>query len=281
MPAPQADMMKQLARTKFMGFQLRVPDGWQDPSGDPQASHYGKAFKASEKASSPGMPPLFTPASLNKYHTDTQKMLIGKIGTFMDNVCTALCSAWSNWQSTATMVGFVVMGPTIMGGQLLPIPLMPLILPSAPMNTENEMKYSQAIAQTISTQWTAMCATITLAAPFPSHPMFAAFTLPVVPPPGIPNQVPVPMASMPIAAPLVSCDVMKPMMMAALGDPKAQYASNIFEAICFAFEQCFTLWKSTSMLNNIMGLGGVPTWTPLSPAGPVIGTATMLPGGIT
>ena len=108
MPAPQASAMKQLARLKFTSFSLKVPTNWRDPSGGTAADHYGKAFKQNEKASSPGMPPLFQPASLNKYHTDTQKMHIAKIGKFIDDTCTAICSAWSTWQSAATMVGVVI-----------------------------------------------------------------------------------------------------------------------------------------------------------------------------
>src|SRR5262245_39228266 len=77
MPAPQASMMKQLARLKFAGNSKKMPDAWSQPSGDPAGKHYGKAFKADEKTSSPDTtaPPLFTPASLNKYHTDTQKKI--------------------------------------------------------------------------------------------------------------------------------------------------------------------------------------------------------------
>ncbi len=283
MPAPQSAIMKQLARAQFMSFQIRVPDGWQDPSGDPQASHYSKAFKPSEKMSSPGAPPLFIPASLNKYHTDTQKMLIAKFGAFIDSTCDALCSAWSQWQSMAQMSGFVATGPTVVGGIMTPIPIEPFIMESAPMNTEQEMKYSSAIAQTISTQWLALSASITVTAPFPSHPPLAAFPSPVVPPPGIPNPVPIPMATACSAMldPMVSVDVMKPMMMTALGDPRAQYAEKLFDAICTGFNQCYTQWKNTTLLNQICVSGGVPTWTPVSPAGPVVGVGMMMPGGLT
>src|ERR1051325_1754107 len=107
MPAPQASAMQQLARLKFTSFNLKVPQNWKDPAGS-AGDHYGRAFKPDEKASSPGMPPLFQPASLNKYHTDTQKMHIGKIGSFIDGTCSAICSAWSQWQTAATMVGIVI-----------------------------------------------------------------------------------------------------------------------------------------------------------------------------
>src|SRR5262245_21371722 len=104
MHAPQASAMQQLARLKFTSCGRRVPTNWQEPKGD----QYSRAFKDNERTSSPGMPPLFQPASLNKYHTDTQKMHIAKTGSFIDSICSAICSAWSQWQSAATMVGVVI-----------------------------------------------------------------------------------------------------------------------------------------------------------------------------
>src|SRR6188472_4116691 len=100
MPAPQSSMMKQLAKLKFSQNSIKVPDQFQQPSGD-AASQYDKAFKPEEKATSPAMavPPLFTPHSMNKYHTDVQKMLTSKLGAFMDGCCDAICSAWGQWQS--------------------------------------------------------------------------------------------------------------------------------------------------------------------------------------
>ena len=99
--------MQQLARLKFTSFNLKVPANWQEPQGE-LADMYGKALKPDEKVSSPGMPPLFQPASLVKPHTDTQKMHIAKFGAFIDGTCSAICSAWSQWQTAATMVGVCV-----------------------------------------------------------------------------------------------------------------------------------------------------------------------------
>jgi hypothetical protein len=282
MPAPQASAMQQLARATFMGKNLRVPSDWQEPSGDPAAKQYGQAFKDSEKATSPGAPPLFTPASLNKYHTDAQKKLISDFGQFIDGICSAICSAWSQWQSTATMAGFVVTGPMVMGGIIPPVPWMPLIMASAPKGTPMMAKYSTTIATVITQQWTMLAATITLAAPFTAYPMFATFPSPVVPPPGIPNPVPIPLAAIPtIADPLVSMNTTKGLMVAQHADPKAPYSAELFESICTAFENCYTIWKNSTMLNNVMAMGAVPSWTPVSPAGPVVGTAMMMPGGMT
>src|SRR3569623_1370390 len=142
MPAPQASAMQPLARLKFTSFNRKVPDKWQQPSGDPCAKHYSDAFEPSEKATTPGMPPLFQPASLNKYHTETQKMHIDKIGKFIDGTCSAICSAWSQWQTAATMVGVVITAVTAVGGQIVGPPWTPLLLASAAKSTPMEMKFS-------------------------------------------------------------------------------------------------------------------------------------------
>ena len=275
MPAPQATEMQQFARTKFMSFALRVPTNWQDPSGDPDAQQYGNAFKPDEKASAPGSPPLFVPASMNKYHTDTQKMLISTFGNFIDNMCSAICSAWSNWQSTSSMAGFVVAGPLVSGGQIIGVPWMPLILAGgAPMSTPMQMKYTTTIATVISNAWLAFTGTVKAAA-LPWYPAYAAVPTPVAPP--MPN-FPTPFAMF-IQVPVsISADMLKMQMVAQHADPTAPFSSQLFESISFAFEQCYNLWKVSTMVNNVMAIatGG----TPISPI-PAVGTAMMPPGGFT
>jgi hypothetical protein len=279
MPAPQASAMQQLARLKFTSFSLKVPSNWKDPAGDPGGDHYGRAFKPDEKASSPGMPPLFQPASLNKYHTDTQKMHIGKIGTFIDDTCSAICSAWSQWQTAATMVGIVINAVTAAGGQIVGPPWTPLILASAPKSTPMEMKYSNVIAQVIGTAWLSFTATVKVTG-MPWYPAFAAVPSPVAPP--APN-VPCPFAALTQVPMSISCNVLKMQMVGQLGDPNAPFHQELFESIADAFEKSYNLWKVSTMVTNVLGTGPVPTFAPpYVPVGPVVGgVGTMTPGGFT
>jgi hypothetical protein len=281
MPAPQASAMKQLARLKFSGFGLKVPQDWQNPSGDPAAKHYGDAFKPEEKSSSPDTtaPPLFMPASLNKYHTDTQKMHNSKVGTYMDGVCTAICSAWSQWQTAATMVGVVINAVTAVGGQIVGPPLTPLILASAPKGSPMEAKYSAVIAQVIGTAWLTFTATVKVTG-MPWYPAFAAVPSPVAPP--APN-IPCPFAALTQVPVSISCNVMKMQMVGQLGDPKAPFHKELFESICDAFEKSYNIWKASTMVTNVLGTGPVPTFAPpYVPVGPVVGgVGTMTPGGFT
>lgn len=279
MPAPQASAMQQLARLKFTSFAIKVPQGWSDPQGSPAADHYGKAFKPEEKVTTPGMPPLVQPASLNKYHTDTQKMHIAKIGAFIDGTCSAICSAWSQWQSTAVMTGVVINAVTAVGGMIQGVPLMPLILASAPKNTPNELKYSNVIATVISNAWLQFTATVKVTG-MPWYPAFAAVPSPMAPP--APN-IPCPFAALTQVPVSISTDVMKMQMIGQLGDPQAPLHKELFESISNAFEQCYNLWKVSTMVTNVMGTGPVPTFAPpYVPVGPVVGgIGTMTPGGFT
>jgi hypothetical protein len=276
MPAPQSSMMKQFARVKFSSNSLRVPEAWSDPQGDPAAKQYSDAFTASEKSTSPAMvtPPLFTAASMNKYHTDVQKMLTSKFGAFIDGITAAICSAWGQWQKSATMAGLVVTGPAVTLGMFAPIPITPLILASAPKSSPAELKYSQTVATVVGTAWATYTASIKVVAPG-AFPSYAAN------PPG--PAVPVP--NVPIM--LSSCiQVPAGMMAAALesqmigmhGDPKAQYHKELFGAIADGVGQCFTTWMSSTTFNNLKVIGANPS--PVTP-GPVVGTAILPPGGVT
>jgi len=259
-----------------MSFNIRVPTNWKEPQGDPDAQHYRDAFKASEKNTTPGSPPLFQAASMNKYHTDAQKMLISGYGDFIDKTCDAICFAWDKWQSTATMAGIIVAASMGNAGQVVGVPLMPLILAKGAMSSPMQMKYTTVIATVIGTQWLAYTATIKMVA-MQLWPMFNAFPSPVVPPTPC---VPMPFSQMIQVPTLVSCNVMKSLMMAMHADPMAPFASQLFEAICDAFEKAHTQWVQTTMVTNVLGIGAVPTCVPpIMAPGPVVGTAIMTPGG--
>jgi hypothetical protein len=270
MPAPQSSSMKQFARLKFTSFSLKVPTNFQAPSGDPDAQQYSDAFQPSEKSTAPGSPPLFQAASANKYHTDTQKMHIAKVGKFIDDTCAAICSAWSQWQQTATMAGLVVTGPSVMGGIIPPIPLTPLILASAPMGSPMQMKYSTAIATVIGIEWTIYTTSIKITG-FPAFPAYAANP----PGPAVPcPNVPIPLATLVQMPPMAA--KMKQSMVAMLGDPMAPFHGELFEAICDGFDKCFQIWQKSTTIQNLTVIGANPS--PLTP-GPVVGTAIMPPGG--
>jgi hypothetical protein len=273
MPAPQASMMQQLARATFTSFGLTVPTNWREPSGS-AADHYRRALKPEEKMTAPGVPPLFQPASLVKHHTDTQKMHIARIGDFVDKTCSAVCSAWSQWQTLATFSGFVVAGPMASVGVLSGPALEPLILASAPMTTPMLAKYSMAIASTVSNAFTTWQATVTSPG-LPFYPAYAAVPTPIAPP--VPN-APFPLSAFTSMSDLMSKNMLKPQMNAALGDPQAPFHAQLFESIAKAIEDCFASWLASTQVTNVVAVasGG----SPISPI-PAVGTAAMPSGGLT
>ncbi len=273
MPAPQAEVMKQLARSKFASFGLKVPKDWKDPSGD-KGDLFGKAFTADEKSTTPVTAlPLFMAASMHQAHTTVQKMLHAKFGAYIDGICEAICSAWQQWQAAATIAGIVVAGPVATAGQLVGPPLVPLIMASAPKSSPMELKYSMAIAQSISNAWLAFTATIKLAG-HPFYPAYSAVPTPVAPP--MPN-VPVPVAALIQVPATIMKDALKLQKVGMLADPTAPYHEELFEAVGHAFEQCYNTWKGSTMVTNVYAVatGG----TPVSPI-PAAGVATMAPGGL-
>jgi hypothetical protein len=277
MPAPIDTAMQQLARQKFTSFALRVPTNWQDPQGD-AGQQYSDAFSISEKMTAPGNPPLFIAASANKYHTDTQKMLIAKIGGFLDKTCSAICYAWGQWQKMAAMPGIIVNGPVAAGGQITGPPLQAFIVQKGAMDTPNLEKFTNVIATVISTAWLAFTATVKVPG-LPWYPAFAMVTAPVAPPM---QNLPCTFAQLVQVPASIAAQAMKAQMVSMLADPQAPFAPQIFDSICTAFEQTYNTWKATCMV-QAKGTGPVPTFAPpVVPGGPVVmGVAAVTPGGFT
>lgn len=272
MPAPQASLMKQLARATFQSFAIQVPARWQNPTGQTEASHYSNTFEPAEKTTAAGQPSLVGPSTANKYHTDAQKMHVAKLGKYIDGVCSAICDAMGKWQQAASMAGIVISGPVASGGMLVGPPLQPMILASAPKATAMEAKYSNVIATVVSSAWLAHTSSATIPG-LPLYPGYAAITGPAPP---IPN-APLPFKAIALnTAPLMKMAV-KQQMVAQLADPNAPLHAKLFECIADAFEKIATQWAASAMIRlTVVGVGSVPPAPPI----PVVGTATMLPGGI-
>lgn len=276
MPAPIASAMQNLAKLKFMSFAIRLPTDWRQPQGD-AGTAYPKAFKPNELVGVPPIPPMFVPATPNKYHCDTARDIGNKFSNYIDGICSAICSAWSQWQTAATLTGVIVNAVTATGGQVVGPPLFPLIMATAPKAGLMETKFSLAIANAISNGWLSYTATIKVPG-LPWYPLFAAMPSPVAPP--TPN-VPVPVIALTQLTVPVSMNVLKMQMVGNLADPLAPHHAQLFESVATAFEQCFQIWQASTMVTNVLGTGPVPTFAPpFVPAGPVIGgMGNMLPGG--
>lgn len=280
MPAPQAPAMQSFAKLQFMSFALKLPTQWRQPQGI-GASQYAQAMVETNSTVGiplPMPPALFLPASMTKYHCDTATRISADFTKYIDGICSAICSAWSQWQSMAAMTGVMIMGPTASVGQVVGPPLMPLIMASAPKATPMELKFSNAIATAISNGWMTYTATIKIPS-LPWYPAFAAFPGPIAPP--MPN-IPAPVIALTQVTVAVSKSVLKAQMIGLLGDPLAKHHVELFDSVADAFEKCFQIWQGTTMVTNVLGTGPIPTFAPpVVPMGPVVGgIGNMAPGGL-
>jgi hypothetical protein len=69
----------------------------------------------------------------------------------------------------------------------------------------------------------------------------------------------------------LSAGALKGMMTAFLADPKANHALDLFDALSKAFNTIFQTFKATTMVQNVLGMGPIPTFAPpFVPVGPVL-----------
>ena len=273
MPAPQKSMLVQLAKINFISKGINLPMEWSQPG-----EQYPDAFKPSEVATAPNSPMnLFRDATLNKYHVDTAKTIGKQYEKYIDGICGAICDSIDKWMKMTMITSALINGPVgvVLPGSFVGPPLMPLILATAPKSTPQEMKYSNAVASALGTLWqlwqTGLMGTL-------MYPAFAAFPGPVAPP--MPN-IPLPLIafSSPGESGL-SPSTLKITMDANLADPTAQHASDLFDAIAKAFNTVFQIFKASTMVQNVLGMGPIPTFAPpFVPVGPVVmGTVIPKPG---
>jgi len=273
MPAPQKNLFSQLAKMNFMLRGIKLPIDWSD-----LGAQYSDAFQTAEKMVAPNTPMnLFREVSLNKYHVDSAKDIGEKFEEYIDGICGAICDAIDMWMKMTMIGGAIINGPVcnVLPGGVTGPPLLSFITGFAPKSTPMEMKYSNAIANAFSTLWqTWHMGLIGIL----MYPAFAAFPAPMAPP--TPN-IPIPLItfSSPGEAGL-SPSSLKGMMVANLGDPKAQHASDLFDAISKAFSNVFQIFKASTLIQNVLGMGPVPIYAPpFVPAGPVImGSVIPTPG---
>jgi len=274
MPAPDKDMFTQLTQANFAGMGIELPVSWEG-----HGSQFSDAFTVSERITAPVLPTnLFQQSTLNKYHVDSANDIGEKMAKYIEGICGATCDAIDNWMQIATIATVIIAGPvgTLVPGGVIGPPLMPLIMAGAPQETEAELKYSLAIANAMSSSWqawqTGLMGTL-------MYPPFAAFPGPVAPP--TPN-IPLPLITFSSAGEaMLSPSTLKSLMEANLADPEAAHSSELFDAYSKAFNSIFTIFKASTMVQNVMGTGPIPTFVPpFVPVGPVVGGMVIPAPGV-
>ncbi len=274
MPAPTKDQLTKLAQTNFSGLGIKLPVGWAKPG-----TQFPDAFSVSERIAPP-VPPtnLFQQATLNKYHVDAAKDIGEKLAKYIEGICGATCDAIDKWMKATSIATVIINGPVgvLTPGGVVGPPLTPLIMAGAPKKTAAETKYSTAIANAVGSSWQAWQTGLT---GMLQYPAFAAFAGPVAPP--TPN-VPVPLIS--LSSPgesMLAPAALKGLMVANLGDPDAAHSAELFDAFSKAFNSVFSIFKSSTLVQNVMGMGPIPTFAPpFVPVGPVVGGSVIPKPGV-
>lgn len=272
MPAPNSQLYQTMAKQLFWANRIRLPTQWSD-----QPDPYSQAFSESELITAPIPPDLYMQATLNKCHVDTAHDIGADFKEYIEGICGAICFGIDTWMKLAMVTGMIITGPVgiLRPGCIVGPPLLPFILARAPMTNPGFIPYNMAIASTFSNSWSTWSMGISGTLMYPA---FAAFPGPMAPP--MPN-IPMPLIALPSAGEtMMSPSFLANMMLANLGNPMAPHARELFNAIAQAFAISFLTFKASTMLQNVLGFGPIPTFAPpFVPVGPVImGSNIPTPG---
>jgi hypothetical protein len=213
---------------------------------------------------------------MKKIQVDATNDISDKWIAFIDNVCKGICTAWGNWQNSAMINNVIINGPI---GILPPGGLIGMNMMSAEMikmnmdlasdkNSEQiYIAYVDAIVKTIAQAWDVWEKGYThTSLPFPGGAV-CSITMP--PSPNVPLPV---ISGMSPGDAMMTPATLKGLMIVQIQGKGTldKLSETLFDAFANAFNTVFTTWKSSSMISNIMGAGGVAP-PPPSPPGPVAG----------
>jgi hypothetical protein len=261
--------MTQTAFAKFKSKGRKHPPDWNQPSGD--AGKMLNKGLGKDGNGSANFSRIMVPPTDMKLHCSSSNQIADIIEAYVRGICGAIADAWGMWMSSSSVGPVMFTGPVGMmsPGSVKGPPLNGLILASgAPMSKPAEMKYSKAIAAAMGTAWQTyhMGLTGTL-----DYPAAACFPAPVIV--SLPN---IPKSVAAFASPgeaMLSPATLSAAMMGQYGDPGAAYAQDIFDSVADSVYNMHQTWKASTMISTVLANGSVPSFTPVSPAGPGVGVA--------
>src|SRR5258706_428603 len=269
-----------LGNVVFLGKSLKLPVGWQAPSGDPGGKQYGDALKPSEKVAAPQLiPPWFMPAEPNKYFQDQCDKVGKDFKDLHDGMLDAVKFGHTMWKLQAKFQNLQIMAVSAIGSPgCLDGPELESLIKNAPMCASwsgNKGKYRDAVAAGVSKAFKNWQGQVTVPG-LPWYPAVAAFPGPMAPP--MPN-IPVPLIACISGkmTDIVTPDTMKSEMISALDGglkdkDKDKQHEALFEAIATVLSLAFLMWLPQQMVMLVLGKGPIPTFAPpFVPVGPVVG----------
>ena len=266
---PNGNLMTQSAFAKFKSKGRKHPPDWEQPTGD--AGQMLNRGLGKESNGSPNFSRIMVPPTDIKLHCSAANNISEIIENYVKGICGAIADAWGMWMTSAAIGPVMFTGPvgTLTPGSVKGPPLQGLIMScGAPMSKPAEAKFSKSISAAVSSAWQAY--SMGLAGTL-DYPPLACFPSPAIV--AIPN-IPKPVAA--FASPgeaMLSPAALSGAMMAQHADPTAAYAQDIFDSVAESVNNMLQTWKASTMINNVLANGAVPSWTPVSPAGPGVGVA--------
>jgi hypothetical protein len=280
--------IKILGNLKFFSHGLKLPVGWQAPSGDPGGKQYSDSLKPTEKIAIPQViPPWFMPQEPQKYFQDSADKIGKEFKSFHDDMIDAISYAHNMWKLQAKFTGLQIMGPALIGKPgCLQGPELESLIKNAPQcmgYTGNKAKWRDAVATGVSKCFKDWQDQVMIPG-MPLYPAFAMFPGPMAPP--MPN-IPLPLAGCPsamlsrMADPTQMANEMKSAHDGGLKDKdKDKHFEALFDAVATVVSLGFVMWFPAQQVMTVMGKGQIPTFAPpFVPAGPVVmGDNLAIPG---
>lgn len=180
--------------------------------------------------------------SPNQYHNQAARALVRNCECFIDTICAAIQDAIDTWMHSASIVTVTLTGTT---GTVLPEAtigpqLKPLILATAPQATDQEKKYSEAIATAVSNNWQLW-----------QTGLSGILTYPPFGPPG-PN-IPTPLVTFTSAGEAnLTPEHLTADMAKSLDDDCALHAMELFDSVAQAFHAHFQIFKTNTMITGVI-----------------------------
>lgn len=269
MPAPQASVLESLVKQLITAESVEVP---QDYIGD-TTLEYNLDFDEYQPAIPKGTN-IFSCPGVNAITVEACDTVSDQWIDFISEMSKSICNVWGNWQKAAMFSGLLINATVgmAMPGSLSSTIMMNQAAILAGLNSSEMGEYfiptAKAIASAFETCWSAWEKGYQVQLQYPT---FAAVPMPMAPP--TPN-IPLPIATgSSVGDPLINKDIMSGMMMSNLsGFSPDNMTKLLFDKFSEGLCQVFDQWKASTMIQNVMGQGPVPSFAPpFSPVGPVVG----------
>jgi hypothetical protein len=296
MAQPQASLIKSVAIQKFQSFQLRLPSVASSSSSVASplkgSSVYtpvsGRSFgggghRVTPPTGSTGSPmscppSLFVAALNDTRDCDQQKLMSDKFEAYIRYASEAIALAWYKRQQESLLTGVNIVGRIASGGVIAPRSHLNGCLGIAfADNTDAWRKpRNDAIRTALGKAFDDYFGALTVPG-LPWYPTFEAVRMPVAPP--TPNS-PSPLISLSGNVEGLRPQILGPAISAAFG-PVQEFSDKLFAALAEGFWSAFDIWRTQTLVRNVMGSGPVPGYAPpMIPQGRVIGgVGNMIPGG--